>query len=826
MVRWGGNTRTGEFFRRDVSVKVATVIVAGVVSAFLFHSPADAALSSPQHADFRATGEQMPLIRIAQSARRFQIDIPPQPLASALEQLNRQTGAQFAYPSSFAGIDSSGARGELSVDEALESVLRNTQAQVKKVGPNTMAIRLAQATTDSQSDANEISLDVIIVEGELLDRDVQKTTTSVVVIQGDDIERRGESSIEDIIERTPGLSRAQGNNELVIRGIAEGGVGSAGTGKTITTTVDGIRTTNFGNMRNNILSTWDLEQVEVLRGPQSTQSGRNALAGAVNIQSKNPTYEPEFKTRGLAGNADTLQGSVVANVPIIEDVLAIRMAFDHIQSDGFIDNPVLGIDDFAATEDTTLRIGTRLDLSDDFSAVFKFTSYDQSGTNNPQVEESLFPGARVNLGDELVPVERSLQGYNLNLDYQLTPNVSLKSETTYSMHEFFNGFDLDFGPFVVPLSEFDGTDEVLEQQVKLVYDTESLKAVLGGFYTTIEREDDFVSSGLPAFFFDPFANPASTVATSAKSGAETVNYAVFGEAEIEVVDSLTAIVGLRYDKESVEENLNTSFSSDDLAVALPPDADTIIDAEFEALLPKFGVVYELSDDASLGFTVQRGYRAGGADVTLAGLVPYDPEFTWNYELALRSRWLDNKLTVNANAFYTSWTDQQLLQPTGSGFPNDNFVVNAGSSRLWGAELEVRGEPMEGLELFGSVAYVNTEFTDFIFDGVQVAGNKFPYASDISASVGANLYLENGIVAGLDLNYTSDGYTDVLNTPSEKFDDRLLLNARIGYRADKWSVSVFAKNLLNEQYITRREPGFSTVEVGDPREFGVVLQGRL
>ena len=146
---------------------------------------------------------------------------------------------------------------------------------------------------------------------------------------------------------------------------------------------------------------------------------------------------------------------------------------------------------------------------------------------------------------------------------------------------------------------------------------------------------------------------------------------------------------------------------------------------------------------------------------------FDPAFTWNVELALRSQWLDERLTVNANVFYTDWNDQQITIFGTSGSPFDFRTENAGSSRLFGGEIEVRAQPLDNLDLFAGFGYANTEFTDFVSGGNQLAGNEFPFASKYTASFGGTYYFDMGTYVSVDAGYQSKAYGDVENTEARE-----------------------------------------------------------
>jgi outer membrane receptor protein involved in Fe transport len=276
---------------------------------------------------------------------------------------------------------------------------------------------------------------------------------------------------------------------------------------------------------------------------------------------------------------------------------------------------------------------------------------------------------------------------------------------------------------------------------------------------------------------------------------------------------LTLIGGLRYDRERIDNEavgLGGPFQAKD---------------EYSELLPKAGIVYDISDSLSVGFTAQKGYRAGGVVQDFAGATDaFDPESTWNYEGSIRSQWLDGRMTANANVFYTDWSDQQVFQLVGP--PGFVDVTNASESRLRGAEAELNYQTAEGLELFGSVAYVDTEFTDFIAFGQDFSGNEFNFAPKVTVAVGGTYRLPNGFFVSADASHQGKSYSDFANTT--EIDERTLVNTRIGYSTDGFEVFAFARNLFDEDYVISRTTNASgTASVpGEPFTFGVVGQIRF
>ncbi|MEM9058901.1 MAG: TonB-dependent receptor [Pseudomonadota bacterium] len=670
-------------------------------------------------------------------------------------------------------------------------------------------------------------VDEIIVEGELQDRTLQETQTSVTVVTGEELERRSDTSLRSVAERTAGVSTSSRGIGFVIRGFDERGVDQNGpSAPAITTSVDGVRITDFGRINTTFLSTWDLEQVEFLRGPQSTQTGRNALAGAVVVRSRDPSFDEEFKLRTVAGNFGTFQAAVAANYPIIEDTLAARFSAELNTTNGFITNITTGANDEGGTENMTLRGSLRFEPTEDFSAVLKLSYID--GTDGFASSFSQFEPSRIVDTNEITEDDFEYRTANLRLTYDFSDELTLETETVYSNRQFVFRGDFDSGPQALAFAVDADRDSSFSQEVRLNYEDERFSGVFGAFYNQTRGSSTTGGVVLSTFIappqFVPFLQPNSSIDTEAFSTLQSQNFALFGEVEAEVFGGLSLIVGGRYDRErQTSSNISMASTNDPLVQSLlPANEITPTDTLFQAFLPKAGVVYDFTDDVSLGFTFQRGYRAGGAafSVVRGEQFEFDPEFSNNYELSFRSQWFDDRLTVNANAYYVTYRDQQVVIPL-SNQPLDVQTVNAGESQSFGGELEVRARPIDELELYGSLGYNETEFTDFVSDGIQLAGNEFRSAPRFTGGVGGTYFFDNGLFLGADASYTSASFRDAFNDPALRSDSRFLLNLRGGFEIENFTVTAFVNNVTDVTYAEERDPG--SVTLGAPLTFGAIGQ---
>ncbi|MEM9621434.1 MAG: TonB-dependent receptor [Pseudomonadota bacterium] len=738
--------------------------------------------------------------------------IPAGSLEVVIATYSAQSGVSVSFtPDVVQGKQSNGLVGRYAAEEALILLLSESGVASRFTSDKTATLLIPAVSS------GPVVLAPIQVRGELIERDLQDTQTSVAVVTGGELERRSDDNFEDLLERVAGVSVSNGDLEMSIRGVNQSGPGAGG-GPAISINVDGASITGITRMNIADFSTWDLEQVEILRGPQSTQTGRNALAGAVAIRSVDPHFDREFKLRTEAGNADTLQGAVAANLPLVKDLLALRFSVDHEETDGFVTGENIAGDDYDSEERTTYRAAVRFDPTEHLSAILKYTRF-ETEDGSGAVDASLFPGRRVTFETVQERLNMETDSFNLRLAYIINDAFRVESETNY--------FENDT-EFRIPTGLDDSNGRNFEQEIKLFYAGARHRGVLGAYYTDLSSGGT-LSGTFPAFFFVPGAPADALLQFGFGGDSEVTNYAVFGEFEMQLHSDFKLIAGFRYDREENDNLSSSSLSSDDPDVAAqlpPPTAPIALSASFEAFLPKIGVVYAVNPDVSLSFTAQQGYRAGGAALNFFGdEYEFDPELTWNYELAFRSNLRNGRLVINANAFYTDWNDQQVSEQGPSGNTLDVITVNAGESRIIGGEIDVRSVPITGLEVHASVAYADTEFTDFVTGGTVFTGNEFPYAPKLTAALGVEYAFRSGVFVAADASYTDGSFRDIQNTADLDNKSRYLLNARIGYESDRWSVFAYVTNLTDEDYWNRRDAN-GTLRPGDPRQYGIVGQLQL
>ncbi|GAA0487846.1 TonB-dependent receptor [Parasphingorhabdus litoris] len=744
----------------------------------------------------------------------------------------------------------------MGVSVKISMVCRTSFTALALATAHSSIAQAAEVSDETQLEtASEQDDNIIVVTGQKFEQSLQDVTSSVSVTTAEDITREPITDLYDIVDRIPNVTSSFGGAGFAIRGIDQRGI--AGGGATLTIYVDDSpldnQTTFFGP-----LDSWDLGQVEVYRGPQSTNFGRNALAGAIYVRTQDPTYEWDVRARGEIGNNGQLQIAGAFGGPIVEDSFAFRVSANYRESDGFIFNTFLD-EQADATELKTVRLKLLMEPADELK-IITTSSYTENFAGednvNPvsgrQADGSFDPGSVIR---EVAYDFAGLEGtdtfiQSINVSLGLVDGLDLQSISTYQDTHYVRREDFDGSPASLGFLNREGTDETISQEVRLKYQSDRFKALLGFYYFDNNNvfDDDFVIS---AAVLGPIFPASILISRSAINTVETRNYAVFTDGEFALTDTIDLLFGLRYDNEKTDTlAVATTAIANPPLPALPPFVEQIlvsqagtsiqgVGAKFEAWLPKGGIRWSPNDDFNLSFVAQRAYRAGGAQIFVVdgSINEFEPEYLWNYELAMRSTWLDGRLKWNANIYYSDWSDQQVSIPVPQ-FPTFGLTQNAGSSTLYGVETDISFNITPELEIYGGLGYSFTEFDDFPngnFDPAvpeseanqaNFAGNRFPFAPRWSANAGIAYNSAFGLFGGVDANFQSKTFQDNENFDSNYFGDRILVNARIGYEfAEGVRLSGYVRNLFDEQYFTSlsvNAPGDEFSRLGAERTFALRL----
>lgn len=653
-----------------------------------------------------------------------------------------------------------------------------------------------------------VELAPVTVTGEKINRTLEQTQSSVVVLTEQQLRDKADSSLVDVFARTPGVYSQAGNENWGIRGVPVSGFddqGPATLNGAVSVFVDGAVQPNR-SLTLSPMPLWDAEQVEVFMGPQSTTQGRNSLAGAVVIQTRNPTFAPTFSAQTNAGSYGERGAALAGGGAIIDNKVAGRIAVDYQEGDGYIDNTFL--DNDANPTRTANARGKLLVLpNDDLDILLTYAHGESRKGDNTVMRDNGRVRYYKMTSDTKAFDKLEQDTVSAKVDYRLDDNWSLTSLTANTRSDYDARLDFDqsadFNQVVLRTQQ----GNLFSQELRLNYTSDTVKSFMGAYYG--RSTNDFHDR----LMFD------NQLFGAAKGDTTIENKALFGEVNWTFAPQWTLITGLRYD----HETNHTDIDIDDFSS--PAD----ISKSFDAVLPKLGIDYQMAEGQYLGFTVQKGYRGGGVNMRAGGgHEAYDPEYTTNYELSYRGSFFDQSLRTRANLYYTDWKDQQVSVLD----PNTQFVhvFNAGSSDIKGLEVFVEKDLGEQLTLNVGGAITVGKYKDFVTgDGRDMSGEDFLYAPRYKLSAGATYRWDERLTLNTDVVYQSttpsDHEFDAAGhvTGVHRSDNYWLANFNAEYKLTRnIAVSGFVKNAFDNEYITNNRIG-DIIDAGAPRTFGVALR---
>lgn len=744
-------------------------------------------------------------VQVAQEAGAQRYDVPPGELQAALLAFSQQADLQLLYPADLAaGRETQGVRGVYRPEQALDILLAGTGLTYSRSAPDTIVLaRLPEA-----SGPGATVLGPIVVTGERIERSLRDTASSVAVYDAEDIEDRpGLDTADDVMERVPNVTTT-GTSGLapVVRGVDGTGPATgadaffAGTRPRLNIQVDG-RPLSYNEVVFGDVSLWDVEQVEVLRGPQSTLQGRNSIAGTVALKTKDPTYDFEAGGRAVAGGLDSRQTAAFVSGPIIEDQLAFRLAVDRQTRESQVHFQPFRNFDPDEFEMTTLR-GKLLiepEALEDFSALVTLS---HSETVGPQGEFVARPfDDHVSSTPEMPIFAPSATSGTIDAEYILSDNFSLEgtasvSDTHVERH----------APIGAGNVEIDGTEFVAEPRLRFSGFDARLNGLFGLYYFNASQ-DEFIDFPADGNFDD-----------------ETTTVAAFGEATYALTDELDLTVGARLERERRKRTGGAGIFAIDL------------DETYSAFLPKIGVAWHATDELTVGAQVSRGYNGGGAGFTYNPpfeSYTFDPEYVWTYEGYARADLFDDSLSLTANVFYSDYKDMQLpfdLNPDPTVW--SVVVRNADKAVTYGAEVGARWRAAPGLELFADVGLLQTEVSEYPGSGIQ--GNELPQAPAFTSNAGLVYKHDSGIEFSADARFSDAYYSSISNDPRGKTDPYVVVNSKLGYHlANEWGdlrIFAFVHNIFDADEPIYLQPGSTPADDSamllQPRTVGVGLELRF
>jgi iron complex outermembrane receptor protein len=666
----------------------------------------------------------------------------------------------------------------------------------------------------------------IVVNARKREESSLNVPVALTALTAQDIASAGIERPQDYVALTPNMTLVQTQNQgtsfVVVRGISQ----ARNSEPSVAVLIDGVLQANPSQFNQELI---DIENIQILKGPQGALYGRNAIGGAIIINSKAPTdkFEGNVMAGVDSGFGYKLRGSVSGP---ITDTLKYRATVSYFDTDGYIQNTFLNkeADPF---KDLSGRLRLLWEPSDKLKADFRFYG-------SKVDTQALYFNITGDVNDVSLPVrvnnhgvnERNMYGVSLKLDYDVG-FANLTTVTAYdSLDELLTGDQFNFLP--IPQSvlfQVFGSDQAqhqfldvsaVSQEIRLTSPAnQRLRWIAGAYGIWTDR---FISTGnvfdlgtgtVPEVKRTPltlFAPQFTYLADSQNNFA----WALFGEIAFDITDRLEGSVSLRYDRDNRENTTETPQQFIPAALQGIAFPGQVRKRSWDQVQPKATLRYKPTDNTMVYGGYSRGFRSGGFNQTgvvtagIAGVQDlFDAETADTYEIGTKTEWFDRRLKANASVYYT--------EAKGTYFfvfdPNTSTqnLGNLGKVNFVGGELELNGRVAEGLDAYFNFGYTDSDIRKSGRDANDV-GNQAPLVSRYTANVGAQyqhaIPMFGGITGFIRTDYEIIGPTWFYPDNFTRRKAVNLLNLRLGVEADRWSVTAWSKNLTNEKYNSEWSPG--------------------
>lgn len=771
---------------------------------------------------------QAPTAR-AQAATQF--SLPAQPLESALRAVGTQTNTNIFFdPALVSGRQAPALDAQMTVDEALARLLAGTGLQHEFLSEHTVAIRArdsktevdreqagpsgkdqeSSAATEARPTGHGERIEEIVVTAQKRAERILDVPMSISAFDKKSIEDAGAVQLADFLESAPGVGIIDGQGgtqSIQIRGI-NSTFGAAPVGYYL----DELPFSFAASVQLPDVRTYDLERVEVLRGPQGTLYGDGSLGGTIRILTKEPDLRAWQADVDLSG-AGTVDGDGshaakgVVNLPVKEDVIGLRLVASKEEFGGWVDNTLTGVKDQNDRDVENYRAKVRIAPSTKLDLVLSAW----------RTQEYSLEGA-ISLADRtanVLPTARAMdyELYSAIVRYRFPAFDLLSATSKMTLSQS------SLGAFLGLPQSGDQTNEVLAEELRLTSNTDGrFRWTSGVFYRRYEQDSHSVYQALNAVF-DQFSKSNS--------------YAAFGEGTWSVLDRrLDLTLGLRYFKDDRLRKEPVDPSTLALIHILDPSFTGAVEESFDTINPRLNLAFRANEDWLIYANVAKGFRTGQVQpvisLVLAALngvaipVGINEETLWSYEVGMKGMLADGRMQLDSALFYNDWRDLQInvvLDPVS----RTSGLINGGRARSVGIELGATFLPLDGLTLRLAGSHLNAEYAEDLAGTAIRKGDRINQVPETTLSATATYRwpLTSGLrgFARGNAQFTSDR-VDVVNgaLPS---DAMTILDLRVGMEGKAWGAYLFADNVTDQAGaidITLR--GSATAVRPRPRTYGL------
>ncbi|TFF34752.1 TonB-dependent receptor [Mucilaginibacter psychrotolerans] len=676
-------------------------------------------------------------------------------------------------------------------------------------------------------------LDEVVVTAQKREESAQQVPFSISTLSAKQVQEYKIWNLKDITAIVPNLYSAGPGDDRNVTGLR--GVATTSYDPAVATYIDGV---NQFSLDTYIPQLFDVERVEVLRGPQGSLYGRNAMGGVINIITKQPTNQTTGFAEVNFGSYGQKRISAGIRTPLIADKLFLGVAGLYNGFDGFYNNQFNNTKldkqhsflgnyylKYLASQTFALTLNVKTYINRNNGPFALSGSPDDALANPFQVSQNATTKMIDNTLNASLSANYTGKGFNFtsNTAYQKNNRYyTLPIDGDFSpadQYSLINNYGPDFNKVKVTTQEFRFSSPASATKIKWT-------AGLYGFYRYAPTKTGTHIGADTAYLGVPFPN-FSTINTNIERNYGT---AFFGQVTFALAPKVDLTAGLRYDYEHKKEEVNGELRTDGGYVMVTQN-DTSSTASFKAFTPKLSLAYHVSDANNLYATYSRGFRAGGisqlgADQSQPPLFAYKPEYSNNFEVGSKNFLLDNKLRVNVSLFYISINNAQV--PTLVLPQAITVTKNAGKLHSKGAELELATTAIKGFDISYNFGYTHARYTDLNVPNngsvVSLKGNRQVYTPDVTSMLAIQynyrVTADVKLIARGEWKYLGKQYFDLGNNVEQK--SYSLFNARLGVSTRKFDLFAWGSNLSNKHYIDYAYD-FGASHLGNPRMYGVTLR---
>ena len=735
----------------------------------------------------------------------------------------------------------------------------------------------AEQASASDGGAGAQAVQEIVVTAQKRSENLQDVPIAVTALNAEALQNKRVDNLLGLSGLAPSLQIKTDDNaanpRIFIRGVGVNDFNPS-TASAVGIYVDGVY---IASPLAQLASFYDLQQVEVLRGPQGTLYGRNTTGGAINVTTRKPsdTYEGNLSFEYGRFNEVNIQGGVGG--PLVPDKVLFRLSGVYARDDGYTLDRTSG--KYGNNQDRygirgTLRLKPTSNFTDDLTvstnqsrggSILAYNRslvaqtpeaslpFDPSVGYSPCKPEFYTSGQCTNIlgyantsknlyqgdyqfdGKDIV----KLFGVSNTINYDFGP-ASLVSVTSYQRAARNDQEETDANPIPIITASYIAVQKTLSQELRVQSNGKTrLRYVAGLYYAHDDLNNNSQYDILRALRDPTPANPSGAdVANSIglfgwPLTQATDSYAVFGQVDYDLTDRLTVTGGLRYSADHKQFHYVSEAENGAIPIFTFDGAKT-----FGSVSGRIGVQYKLTDVANVYFTYNRGTKSGGffsgQTVDPADLGPYKDEKVDAFEVGAKTEFFDRRLRANFSAFYYDYKDLQVYTAVQRGLITVQLFTNASAARIYGAEAELEARPMRGLDLSLSGSLLSATYLDFQSAGVSYTGNTLPSAP--KATLNGTAHYEHDLpfgvlVSQLDFTYRSKVYFDTANTERLSDPARIFVNAQLGVKLNdgRYEVGLWGRNLFGVTNIVDITPiaslGFDVFSMGPPRTYGLYLRAK-